>query len=331
MTDTLTWVGIALCISQSAMFSGLNLAFFGVSRLQLELEADTDPRAARVLKMREDSNFLLATILWGNVGVNVLLTLLSGSLLVGVSAFLFSTVVITFLGEILPQAYFSRNPIKMASLLSPILRAYQFLFYVVAKPSGLVLDAWLGKESVAYFQEQVIQDMLKKHVEAHDSDVGSVEGIGALNFLKIDDLCASKEGEVIDADSIIELPVDIDLPRFPDFNPDPSDPFLSQVNASGKKWIVLVDGQSKPYLVLDSDEFLRAAMFSAAKVNPYDYCHRPIIVSTGTKLGEVMSLLRQGRLRSDRVIENDVVLWWGDQPQIITGADLFDRLLQGVE
>ncbi|MFT4798033.1 MAG: hypothetical protein ACJAYE_002868 [Candidatus Azotimanducaceae bacterium] len=31
--DTLIWLGIVFCVSQPAMFSGLNLAFFSVSRL----------------------------------------------------------------------------------------------------------------------------------------------------------------------------------------------------------------------------------------------------------------------------------------------------------
>jgi CBS domain containing-hemolysin-like protein len=33
------WAGIFLCLSQSAMLSGLNLACFSVSRLQLEIDA----------------------------------------------------------------------------------------------------------------------------------------------------------------------------------------------------------------------------------------------------------------------------------------------------
>ncbi len=94
--------------------------------------------------MREDSNFLLTTILWGNVGINVLLTLLSNSVMAGVVAFAFSTVVITFAGEIMPQAYFSRRAMRMASLLSPVLRFYQYVLYPVAKPSAWMLDKWLG-------------------------------------------------------------------------------------------------------------------------------------------------------------------------------------------
>ena len=82
------WLGIIFCVSQSALFSGLNLAVFSVSRLRLEVEVSSGNRdAARVVKLREDSNFLLTTILWGNVSINVLLTLLSNSVLAGVSAF----------------------------------------------------------------------------------------------------------------------------------------------------------------------------------------------------------------------------------------------------
>ena len=106
----MVWMAIVLCISQSGMLSGLNLAFFTLSKLDLELRASkNDKHARRVLAMRRDSNLVLVTILWGNVGVNVLLALLSGSVLTGVAAFVFSTVLITIVGEIVPQAYFSRS------------------------------------------------------------------------------------------------------------------------------------------------------------------------------------------------------------------------------
>lgn len=32
------WLGIGICVTQSAMFSGLNLAFFSISRLRLHAE-----------------------------------------------------------------------------------------------------------------------------------------------------------------------------------------------------------------------------------------------------------------------------------------------------
>lgn len=43
LMSLLTWSGIFFCISQSAMFSGMNLALFSISRLRLEVEADLGP------------------------------------------------------------------------------------------------------------------------------------------------------------------------------------------------------------------------------------------------------------------------------------------------
>jgi hypothetical protein len=98
------WIGIIPCLSQSAMLSGLNLAFFTISKLELQMEvAKGNHHARRVLTLRNDANFLLVTILWANVAVNVLLAMLSGWVLAGIAAFVFSTVIITIFGEILPQ------------------------------------------------------------------------------------------------------------------------------------------------------------------------------------------------------------------------------------
>lgn len=52
---TVTWLGILFCLSQSAMFSGLNLALFGISRLRLEVEVKSGNKAAaKVLGFRKD-------------------------------------------------------------------------------------------------------------------------------------------------------------------------------------------------------------------------------------------------------------------------------------
>ena len=126
--ETLTWIGIVFCVTQSAMFSGLNLAFFSLSRLRLEVEASAGNQSAiKVLAIRKNPNQVLTTVLLGNVAINVLLTLLSDSVLTGLSAFLFSTVVITAFGEIVPQAYFSRNALKVTSALSPVFNFYRIL------------------------------------------------------------------------------------------------------------------------------------------------------------------------------------------------------------
>lgn len=105
MNDALIWLGIALCVSQSALFSGSNIAVFSLGRLRLEAAAAAGDKSASVaLDLRRDANLTLVTILIGNVSINVALTMLADSVMVGVVAFLFSTVVITAFGEIVPQA-----------------------------------------------------------------------------------------------------------------------------------------------------------------------------------------------------------------------------------
>ncbi len=157
----LNWVAILFCLSQSALLSGLNLALFSLSKLELAVEAKKgNPRAKKTLRLREDANFALVTMLWGNVGVNVLLALLSGSVLAGVAAFLFSTVVITIFAEIIPQAYFSRHALQVVALLSPVLRAHQFLLYPVARSTAWGLNAWLGGEEVRHFRERDLRRVI---------------------------------------------------------------------------------------------------------------------------------------------------------------------------
>ena len=235
-SSIVVWAAIAFCISQSAIFSGMNLAVFSISRLRLEVEAASGSHdAEKVLGLRDDSNHTLTTILWGNVGVNVLLALLSNSVMTGFVAFIFSTFVITFIGEIIPQAYFSRHALRVAALLSPLLSFYRMLFYPVAKPCAMILDAWLGQEGIQYFREHDIRQVIQKHIDADETDIDRLEGIGALNFLAIDDLLVVDEGEEVDPKSILALRFENELPVFPEFERTTTDLLLSKIEASKKK------------------------------------------------------------------------------------------------
>ena len=331
--ESLVWVGIFVCLLHSAMFSGLNLAFFSLSRLRLEAEAGAgNAAAAKILELRRDANLLLTTILWGNVAINVLLTILSNSVMIGVAAFVFSTVLITFAGEILPQAYFSRNAMRMASILSPVLRFYQRVLYPVAGPSAWMLDRLVGEEQILFMRERQLKGVIEKHIESDGAEIDFIEGRGALNFLDIDDVPISDEGENIDPGSIVTLPTKIDLPLIPEIT-SPTDPFVTAVNASGRKWVILVDETNRPQLVLDADAYLRAVMSDVATADPYAHCHRPIIVEDPVSpLGHIIEKLRASvDEENDAAIDKDIVLLWTDDiKKVITGADLLGRLLQGI-
>ena len=221
---------------------------------------------------------------------------------------------------------------RMGSLLAPVLRLYQLLLYPVAKPSAMALDMWLGKEGISYFRERDLLTLINKHIESDESDVSKLEGVGAINFFQLDDIAVSKEGEAIAPDSIIKLPVRDQKPVFPEFQPDGNDPWLNQLNRSGKKWVIITDDRDEPYLVLNANAFLRNAIFKGSEVNPFYYCHRPIVIKDdATLIGKVLPDLKvRSRSETDDVIDNDIILVWSGQKRVITGADILGRLLRGI-
>jgi len=330
---TFVWAAICGCLLHSAVFSGLNLALFGVTRLRLEVEVAAGNHVAeKALHLRRDSHFLLTTILWGNVAFNTLLALLSNSVLAGVYAFIFSTFLITFIGEIVPQAYFSRHALRMAALLSPVIRFYQFVLYPVARPTATLLDWWLGREGIHYFREHQLREVIKKHIEADEADIDRLEGLGALNFLALDDLPVYQEGQLIDPESVVALPWRADLPVFPEITRSATDLFLQRVQRSGRKWVVITSTDGQPRLVLDADGLLRTALFESGRCDPGRFCHRPVIVTDeAVALGDVLHRLRvEPQTPDDQVIDKDIILVWADRKRIITGADILGRLLHGI-
>ena len=326
------WIGIVACTIQSALFSGLTLAIFSLSLLRLQIEADGgNVSAGKVLQLRKNANQVLATVIWGNVSTNVLLTLLSDSVLSAISAFLFSAFMITLLGEIFPQAYFARNALQMSARFLPFLRLYQVVLFPLAKPTAMLLDWWLGAEGIAYLRERDVRLLIARH-GASGGEIGRLEATGAQNFLDLDDVSVCDEGEILDEKSILKLPVVKQRCVMPQFERSPDDPFLRKVDASGKKWVIITDHSDEPVFVLDAHHFLRDALFDELLSDPTAYWHRPIVIrDMRARLGDVIGRMKVVPERpGDDVIEHDLILIWGAEKRIITGSDLLGRLLRGI-
>jgi metal transporter CNNM len=332
MNDALIWLGIALCVSQSALFSGSNIAVFSLSRLRLEAAAAAGDKSASIaLDLRRDANLTLVTILIGNVSINVALTMLADSVMVGVVAFLFSTVVITALGEIVPQAYFSRNALRAVALFAPVLKIYRFVLWPLAKPTALLLDAWVGTETVPWFRERELHNILRYHAVNTGSEVGRVEAIGAINFLALDDLVVQDQGKPLDTNSIVQLPFDEDRPVFPAHDRSQDDPFIRKLAASRKKWIVLTDDDGQPRLLLNANAFLRDFLVLGSDVALGDYCHRPAVVTRPTEtLDKALGILATLRAKDAGHDETVMLLWSPGVKRMITGSDVLRCLLSGM-
>ncbi len=118
---------LLLLLAISGIISGSEVAFFSLSKADLEKENDGD--AALVSELLSRPKKLLATILISNNFVNILFILIFAYVgdyfFAGISSvvvkFLIEIVLVTFLillfGEVLPKVYANRNPYSFASFM----------------------------------------------------------------------------------------------------------------------------------------------------------------------------------------------------------------------
>jgi hypothetical protein len=166
-------------------------------------------------------------------------------------------------------------------------------------------------------------------MKAADPEVGNLEGVGAAN---LDDIPIAEEGEALDPRSIIALPSQGGLPSLRGYKSVVDDPLLQQIKASEKKWVVIADALGAPRAVLNAHHFLRAALFNKDPPAPEQDMHRPILTEDPrTPLGKLTAQLKvPPRGEADDVVDEDVILLWGGQKRILTGADILGRLLRGI-
>lgn len=120
---------------------------------------------------------------------------------------------------------------------------------------------------------------------------------------------------------------------FPPYIIQLTDPFIQKINRSGEKWIIFTDEKNEPRLALDADGFIRSEIVCNSYEGIENYCHSPIVVTDeNTNLGNLIKKLKNKTdTHSDQPIETDIVLFWTkDHKRIITGADIFGRLLKGI-
>jgi CBS domain containing-hemolysin-like protein len=130
----------------SAFFSASETAFSSLNRVKLKnLAARGNKRAARALKLTENFDKLLSTVLIGNNVVNITSSALATVLFVGffggagVSvATLVMTVLVLMIGEISPKTLAKEAPERFAMFLAPLLG----FFICILTPVNRLISAW---------------------------------------------------------------------------------------------------------------------------------------------------------------------------------------------
>lgn len=137
--DAALWLNalpILALLVMSAFFSGSETALTAASRGKLRARADKGSRgAALALRITEDSERFIGSVLLGNNVVNILATSLATALFTrafdegGVAvATVVMTVLILIFGEVLPKTYAISNAEAAAARVSPIIRVVVLVF-----------------------------------------------------------------------------------------------------------------------------------------------------------------------------------------------------------
>lgn len=228
-------VFICVLLVLSGLFSGLNLGLMSLDPTTLKIIMESGSKrhkiyAKIIYKVRKRGNYLLCTLLLGNVLVNSALAILLDSVLgSGVYAVVASTIAIVIFGEIIPQAICSRYGLLVGAWTIPLTLVFMVLTLPISLPLSLLLDLILGKEIGSVYDREQLLKLLDVTQEHHDLEKDEVNIIsGALAFkkkiaedvmTKIDNVyCLSNSG-VLDFKTIKEI-YESGFSRIPIYNED---------------------------------------------------------------------------------------------------------------
>lgn len=156
----------------SAVFSGLTLGLMSLNVHELKRKADLgDPRATKVLPVRNRGNELLVTLILGNVLVNTVLTVVLDNATNGLIAVLLATVLIVIFGEIVPQAVLARHGLTFGARISPAIEKLLITFSPISKPLARILDHTLGAEMPTFYSRDELIKIIEEHGISEESDI----------------------------------------------------------------------------------------------------------------------------------------------------------------
>lgn len=177
---------IAVLVLFSGLFSGLTLGLLSLDKNELERKISLGNKAAKkVYEVRKNGNLLLCTLLLGNVAVNSTLAIFLGNIVSGVAAGFLATALIVILGEIVPQASFSRYALEIGAKTAWLVKIFIVVFLPVTWPIAWVLDKILGDEMPSIYSKKELIKIVKEHGGSDASDVDADEERiieGALSF-----------------------------------------------------------------------------------------------------------------------------------------------------
>lgn len=190
---------LAILIVLSGFFSATETAFFSMNKIRIKsLAGDGKRKAKKALKLSEDMDSLLSTILIGNNIVNIattaIATLLFAELLhdqeLGATvATIVITIVVLMFGEITPKSIAKNSPEHFAMFSAPALAflivCFKPLNWLVAMWQKLVYKFVKNKDDHGVTEEELITMVEEAH---HDGEIDQNESELIRNAIEFDDI-----------------------------------------------------------------------------------------------------------------------------------------------
>ncbi len=194
-------IAMVICLILSAYFSATETSFSSLNKTRLKVLADDgNKKAERALKLADNYDKLIFTILIGNNIVNIAMASIGTLLFIGIYGDVgatISTVVVTvvvlFFGEITPKSVAKDMPEKFAMFSAPFIRVWIW----VLTPVNFLLSQW--KKLISRFfktddESKISHEELLLFMEDAEQDGGIDENEGELlrNALEFRDLTAAE-------------------------------------------------------------------------------------------------------------------------------------------
>eukprot|EP00094_Tigriopus_californicus_P003006 TCALIF_02895-PA protein Name:"Similar to CNNM2 Metal transporter CNNM2 (Homo sapiens)" AED:0.03 eAED:0.03 QI:0/0/0/0.5/1/1/2/0/940 len=213
-------VFIVVLLSLSGLFSGLNLGLMALDQTELKIVQNTgSPKekgyANKIAPIRAHGNFLLCSLLLGNVLVNNTLTILLDTLTSGLVAVIGATMGIVVFGEIIPQAICSRHGLAVGAYTILLTKFFMVVTFPLSYPISKLLDVVLGAEIGTVYNKIKLIELLRVTNESNDLEKEEVDIVtGALVYkdktvrdvmTKLDDVFMLPTTAVLDFDTVSQI------------------------------------------------------------------------------------------------------------------------------
>ena len=202
-----------ILILLSGLFSGLTLGLLSIDPLNLDIIIENQSEEAKYAKaiqpIRQKGNWLLCTLLIGNVIVNSYLSILMADITSGTMGLILSTIMIVIFGEIIPQATCSRYSLLVGYYTRHITTVLLMILSPVAWPISKLLDRCFGNEVGMIYTNIELRKLVQIHEQEQKSELQSKVANIMTGALNLDDKIVSEV--MIPWENVYKIPINTRL------------------------------------------------------------------------------------------------------------------------